>query len=91
MRRVRNLGVDVTPPEGQQPNCNGTPRRLAESGVGQVIACSCGNIHFDVEYLTLRFVPEAFRELAEMLTLAQRTLDATRPQLVHAPDSPAVH
>ena len=78
-------------PESHRPTCDGTPRRLAESGVGRVTACSCGNIHFDVEYVTLRFVPEAFRELAEMLALAQRTLDAARPQLVHAPDTPAVH
>jgi len=81
----------VSNPASQRTACDGPPRRLAESGVGRVTACACGNIHFDVEYLTLRFVPEAFRELAEMLAFAQRTLDAARPQVLHAADSPAVH
>jgi hypothetical protein len=56
-----------------------------------VTACSCGNIHFDVEYLTLRFTPEAFRELAAMLALAQRTLDAGPPALQAAASRLAVH
>jgi len=81
----------VSNPDSQRPACDGAPRRLAESGVGRVTACACGNIHFDVEYLTLRFVPEAFKELAEMLASAQRTLDATRPQLLHPADAPVVH
>lgn len=78
-------------PDSERPSCNGTPRRLAESGVGRVVACSCGNIHFDVEYLTLRFVPEAFRELAEMLAGAQRALDNGRPPPMLGSESPAVH
>ncbi len=71
--------------------CSGVARVLAESGAGRVTACSCGNIHFDVEYLTLRFTPEAFRELAAMLALAQRTLDAGPPALQAAASRLAVH
>jgi hypothetical protein len=81
----------VSDQASEAPSCDGIPRRLAESGVGRVTACSCGNIHFDVEYLTLRFVPEAFRELAEMLACAQRKIDAARPQLGHGSDNTAVH
>lgn len=57
-----------------QSACAGTPVALATSGVGRVVACSCGNIHIDVEYVTLRFAPEAFMELADMLSDAQRRL-----------------
>jgi len=71
--------------------CEGVPRRLAESGVGRVVACPCGNIHFDIEYLTLRFVPEAFKELADMLTAAQRALDAKHAPAAVLPGGAAVH
>lgn len=56
--------------------CGGTPLQLAGGGVGRVVACSCGNIHIDVEYVTLRFAPDAFAELAAMLSQAQRRLAA---------------
>ena len=61
--------------ERRETACAGTPIPLAGSGVGRVIACSCGNIHVDVEYVTLRFAPEAFGELAAMLSQAQDRLD----------------
>ena len=71
--------------------CEGVPRRLADSGVGRVVACSCGNIHFDIEYLTLRFVPEAFKELADMLVSAQRAIEAQPAPAVAMPGGAAVH
>ena len=63
--------------------CDGTPVTLATSGAGRAVACSCGNIHIDVEYVTLRFAPEAFMELADMLSHAQRRL-AGRASPSHA-------
>ncbi len=35
--------------EHHDTTCSGTPVPLAGSGVGRVIACSCGNVHVDVE------------------------------------------
>ena len=57
--------------ESHPTACGGTPVSLAGSGVGRVVACSCGNVHVDVDYVTLRFAPEAFAELAAMLARAQ--------------------
>ncbi|MBI1907254.1 MAG: hypothetical protein HYS20_13635 [Rhodocyclales bacterium] len=50
---------------------------VARSPVGQVAACpACGQIHLSLEYLTLRFEAESFRELVGMLAIAQQRLDA---------------
>ena len=75
--------------EHHDTTCSGTPVPLAGSGVGRVIACSCGNVHVDVEYVTLRFAPEAFLELAAMLVQAQRQLleRFTPPSAVPEPTS----
>ena len=71
--------------------CAGTPLQLAHGGVGRVVACSCGNVHIDVEYVTLRFAPEAFAELSAMLSHAQRRLAGQR-SLPHLPsDLGAMH
>ena len=61
-----------------------SPRVLSHGSVGHVAQCGCGHLH-----LTLRFEPEAFRELAALLAFAQRQLDrealardgATAPEL----------
>ena len=71
--------------------CAGTPLHLASGGVGRVVACSCGNIHIDVEYVTLRFAPEAFAELAAMLSQAQRRLDGQRAMPFTTADLTAMH
>jgi hypothetical protein len=55
-------------------HCPSVP--LARNRVGAVTACpECGHLHLVLEYLTLRFEPEAFRELASLLASAQERLD----------------
>ena len=66
-----------------------SPRVLSHGSVGHVAQCGCGHLHLTLQYLTLRFEPEAFRELAALLAFAQRQLDrealardgATAPEL----------
>lgn len=49
---------------------------LAHSAVGTIAVCpDCGVIHLSLHYLSLRFEPEAFRELTNMLAAAQMRLD----------------
>jgi len=55
-------------------HCPSVP--VARNRVGAVIACpDCGHLHVVLEYLTLRFEPEAFRELTSLLANAQQSLD----------------
>ena len=63
------------------------PRLLAHGHVGQVALCGCGHLHLNLQYLTLRFEPDAFRELAALVAFAQRRLDAESPART-APASP---
>ena len=56
------------------------PRLIAHGPIGQVALCGCGHLHLNLQYLTLRFEQEAFRELAALLMQAQRRLDGD-PQL----------
>ncbi len=45
---------------------------LATSHIGHVQTCpDCGVIHLVLNHLTLRFAPDAFRELTYMLATAQ--------------------
>jgi len=49
---------------------------LVRNRVGAVAACpDCGQLQLMLEYLTLRFEPEAFRELTRLLASAQQRLD----------------
>lgn len=49
---------------------------IADSKVGQVTLCAgCGNVHLGLSNVALRFSPEAFRALAELLETAQFRLD----------------
>ena len=49
---------------------------IADSRVGQVTLCSaCGQVHLGLSNVALRFSPEAFRALAELLATAQFRLD----------------
>lgn len=57
------------------PAANAT-RLLSHGSIGQVALCACGHLHLTLQALTLRFEPDAFRELAALLVLAQRRLDA---------------
>lgn len=63
-----------TTPHGHCPSV-----LLARNRVGAVAACpECGHLQLVLEYLTLRFEPEAFRELASLLAGAQQRLDRGR-------------
>lgn len=65
------------------------PRPIAANGVGTVARCAgCGQLQLSLEYLTLRFQPQALRELQQLLTLALRQMDATA---VPAAAAAAVH
>jgi hypothetical protein len=55
---------------------HGPARVISRSAIGAVALCACGHLHVNLEYLTLRFEPDAFRELLDMLTAAQHRLDA---------------
>jgi hypothetical protein len=55
---------------------HGPAEILSSSAVGAVALCGCGHLHLNLQYITLRLEPAAFRELAVMLTAAQRRLDA---------------
>ncbi|HMC14509.1 MAG TPA: hypothetical protein VKI18_02685 [Albitalea sp.] len=48
---------------------------LARSEVGGVAMCGCGVLTVTLQYLSLRFEPDAFRELAALLAQAQAKLD----------------
>lgn len=69
------------------------PTLLCSGPAGTVTCCSCGNVHVNLQYLTLRFEPEAFRELAGLLALAQHRLDheVGLPPSAPASDTAPVH
>lgn len=48
---------------------------ISQAQVGTVARCRCGHLHLNLQYLTLRFEPDAFRDLAALLAFAQRRLD----------------
>jgi hypothetical protein len=53
---------------------------VVHNQVGSVSVCpACGQVHLVLEYLTLRFEADAFRELVGLLNAAQRSLDRDRP------------
>ncbi len=46
--------------------------RLAHSGVGEICFCpDCGVVHVALQYFTMRFETEAFKDLQAMLSEAQ--------------------
>lgn len=52
---------------------------LGSSEIGQVTVCQgCGQVHLNLQYMSLRFEADAFRALADMLGQAQRRLDRIR-------------
>jgi len=72
------------------------PRLISHGPIGQVALCGCGHLHLNLEYLTLRFEQDAFRELAALLMHAQRRLDGdlesrTAPGPVNQGDCSALH
>lgn len=58
--------------------CDGQQQVLSRSAVGHISACRCGHLHVTLDYITVRFEPDAFRELVGMLGTAQHRLDQRR-------------
>ena len=56
------------------------PTLLCSGPAGSVAQCSCGNLHVNLQYITLRFEPDAFRELVGLLAIAQHRLDRDHSQ-----------
>jgi hypothetical protein len=77
---------DLCSPPDEPPH---EPRLISQGPIGQVALCGCGHLHLNLQYLTLRFEPAAFRELAVLLVQAQRRLDADPS--VRAAQGPASH
>ena len=53
---------------------------ISRGEFGAVALCSCGHVHLNLHYLTLRFEPSAFSELVGLLNHAQHQL-LTDPRL----------
>ncbi len=50
---------------------------VAHSDIGDVAICpDCGVVHVSLQYVSMRFAPEAFRSLAHMLGVAQDRIDS---------------
>jgi len=79
--------MDLPKPCSSNDDAAPAPRLLSHSAIGQVSQCGCGHLHLTLQYLTLRFEPEAFRELAALLAFAQRRLD--REAIAAAPTADA--
>ncbi|SHH04963.1 hypothetical protein [Massilia sp. CF038] len=49
---------------------------IADSNIGQVSICpECSVLHLALSHVSLRFTPDAFRSLADIVTAAQSRLD----------------
>lgn len=72
-----------------------TGAMLASGELAAVSVCSCGVITVTLQALSLRFEPEAFRELQLLLAFAQRRIDRDRALLAgqagSAGDTPPAH
>lgn len=67
--------MNETEPHGR---CPAVP--VAQNSLGGVAVCpGCGQVHLVLQYLTLRFEPDAFRELGALIAAAQRRIDSERP------------
>lgn len=70
--------------------CHAQP--LAHSAVGMVTMCPCcGQVHLNLEYLTLRFEPEAFDELARLLAHAQHRMAALQAPAAGGEHADPIH
>lgn len=49
---------------------------IAQGHVGSVSVCACGVITLTMQYLSLRFDVDAFKDLQNLLNAARRRLDA---------------
>ena len=72
---------ELTPPANPPEDHFHSPVNvIAQGDFGTVALCSCGHVHINLQYITLRFEPEAFGELVAMLGHAKHQL-ATDPRL----------
>ncbi len=78
----------TSPSAASRSPCDGAAHVLSRSDMGAVVLCRCGNLHLNLEFMTLRFEPQAFRELAAMLHGAQRRIDAETARIA---DASSVH
>ena len=69
--------TEPTPPED---HFHSPVNVIAQGEFGAVALCSCGHVHINLQYITLRFEPEAFSDLVGMLSHARHRL-ATDPRL----------
>lgn len=59
----------------QRSPCDGPAHVLSRCALGSVVLCRCGNLHLNLDFMTLRFEPQAFRELAGLLQGAQQRIE----------------
>jgi len=59
----------------QRSACDGPAHVISRCALGSVVLCRCGNLHLNLDFMTLRFEPQAFRELAGLLHGAQHCID----------------
>lgn len=79
--------MDHLEPESE---CRAEP--MAHNAAGMVALCRCcGQIHLNLQYLTLRFEPEAFDELAALLAQAQRRMAQRCAQTSRGEHADAMH
>jgi hypothetical protein len=71
----------------QRSPCDGPAHVISRCALGSVVLCRCGNLHLNLDFMTLRFEPQAFRELAGLLHGAQHCID----QRVARSDTSNVH
>lgn len=66
------------------------PAVIAEDTVGSVSICpGCGAVHMTLQHVTLRFAPDTFRVVANMLGVAQERINgiSRKPPLPAGTDS----
>lgn len=53
-----------------------SPAVIVEDAVGSVSICpGCGAVHLSLQHITLRFAPDTFRVVTNMLGVAQERID----------------
>lgn len=69
------MPIEHSKPAHRHTECD--MQNLSHSDVGSVQLCAhCGVVHVNLNYLSVKFTLEAFRELACMLVCAQGRIDA---------------
>jgi hypothetical protein len=81
------LMTDDTPTDGE---CRARP--MAANAVGMVALCRCcGHVHLNLQYVTLRFEAEAFRELVQLMAEGQLRMDGLVRRPPRGADADAMH